>query len=268
MPNYYEKRDLLNQFIKEVTATNISYENVMYLLKELIPKDENGELTIIPNVYKHGFITAGFQPKFVTFGFNISNMNNWLDIIIKEVEKYLEMKDTRKLRSYFALFILLHELNHGEQYLISTGAVPSPCPFVTVAYQNLIDLFAPKPTWLPHPIKETRRMISFPLYQLKHDNYLLERNANLEAASTLSLLAFSNGDKKIEKVFTAIKNASEALGYQDSTEGSIIETHRKILMLDGLKNIEQPTDMVMSERIRYGLEINEVNREQILSRMR
>ena len=111
-------------------------------------------------------------------------------------------------------------------------------------------------------------MISFPLYQLKHDNYLLERNANLEAASTLSLLAFSNGDKKIEKVFTAIKNASEALGYQDSTEGSIIETHRKILMLDGLKNIEQPTDMVMSERIRYGLEINEVNREQILSRMR
>ena len=52
--------------------------------------------------------------------------------------------------------------------------------------------------------------------------------------------------------------------YEKSCDGLLVETYKKILMYDKYLRFDKGNDLSMTDRIRYGLSIDEESRKNIL----
>ena len=254
-------KDILNYF----QNNEISKEHLEEVLKKLIPND-NGSPLISYNVSETGIITASFAPRTKSINMSINKVNIWLEEMTNNFITSLKPSDYNVLRSYMLLFIITHEIEHSYQYLISEGIVNSPNDVLKEAYKGLFELYVPTDYVIPRTIKETRKIISFYLYNLKPHFYLLERNANIESTDLVSQCALYNDREDIYQIFTDMKNLFLKLGYFYNSNGSIKETYKQILMYNKYKEFYTEPDIDQDERVRYGFSVSQETRDKILSK--
>ncbi len=255
---------MFNDFFSEIEKNGIRVENISELLNLIIPRDKAGKLLINYRVKEKGVGTAVFSPKFEDIVISINKIIDWLSANSLQLAEMYKVDDVEKLRKYLLLFVITHELEHGYEYLMGKGTYESPCSLVSESYRSLFSLLVTPSYIIPRPVKEVRRVVSLIKYKQRENNFLLERNANIEAFDLLSKLALENADEELYHAFLNMKNCFMLQGYADSTEGSISETFRNILMSDKYRKMNKENNLSMEDKVRFGLEIDEETRAKVL----
>lgn len=249
--------EIINLYKKE----KVNYDLIKYTFETLIKKDNNNNLLTNYTINKRKYIEyASFHPKY-------NNISTSLEGITKYIELYLNtMKQitTEDLSPYIYILIFVHEIEHSIQYLIKENKIESPNPTIEIAYKKLFELFTNNNNILPTPIKDTRKIISHILYQHNHDNYLLERNANIETYDLLYKVA-KYEDIKNKDIFLKLKNHYQNIGYTNKYNGSIEETFKRTLMYDKIKKqLNKNIQIPYEEKVRYGFPLNKEEKKLLL----
>lgn len=263
--NDKEKLLVIKEYIKYALKNGL--DNVFFeqVLKELLPNN-NGDLLIDYRVLEKGYMTALFRPHQREVLVSVNKMNEWLDKNCDDLRKMYKIDDLNEFRIFLSLFVVAHEIEHAKQFFIGNGEEEAPNILVKKGYEGIFDLFYKDESIFPRPIKDTRRKISLMLYKMKENNYILERNANVEGADYLTQLALYMNKENIFNVFNDLKTNFLKLGYVESNMGCLEETYRNILMYDKYKKIYKDLEICCEDRIRYGLSISDDTRIKILKK--
>lgn len=261
-----EDSKYLCDLVYDIKENGFDKEKIESILERIMPRDKDGNMLLKYRVSDKGVHTAIFIPQYEVIEVSIKKLNSWLEINTKDLADMYDIKDKSLLRSYLVLMVLMHEVEHANQYLISLGKVEAPCLAIKDAYFILFDLMKRKDYILPRPIKQVRRAISIISYKRKENEYLLERNAQFDSLSTLSNIAFYNEDTGIRELLLDMKSVFATAGYTNNADGTLINTFKDIFMKDRLKKIKHDyEDMDMMDRYRMGLPVDQPTRERILA---
>lgn len=246
----------LSFYLKYIENNLIDEDLISDILKFIIPKQD-------------GKLLVGYELDKNSINKNVAEFNQIYNIItirMKEIVEYIELQyinicsdlkiEQSNLRAYILLLTLLHEVEHSKQYMICLGKVDSPYKIVKSGYNICfhtlltipkISLLSPKRYFEDKKRKET--------YMRNSDEYLIERNATLEASLILRDLACYEDDTIAYKVMDFIHKSQCLIGYENNGLGDIEKTFRDLLYLkkyDELKgeNVEY------SDKVRFGFELN------------
>lgn len=258
----------LKEFIKLIQTKWFNKDSMEEILTGILPKDENGKLLVNYNVNKEGSRTAIYIPRYNVIDFSIEKCKRWVIDNLEDLGKFYNVEDMRSFGHYLSLFIMLHEVEHSYQYLIGQGKVECDIPMVKEGYKTLTELMIRPNYILPHPIKQTRRAISLICYYRKQNEYVLERNANVEAFSTILALAYDSGNEEMMRAFTDLTRTYMSIGYLEDNKGAFYHTFEEILMMDKYKRINNTASISEDERMRYGLEIADYKRFELLEKVK
>lgn len=258
--------DYLCKLVLDIRDNGFDKEKLENILENILPRDKDGNMLLKYRVSDKGVHTAIFIPQYEVVEVSIKRLNGWLDINTKDLAEMYEIEDKDLLRSYLVLMVLMHEVEHANQYLISLGKVEAPCIAIKDAYSILFDLMKRKDYILPRPIKQVRRAVSVISYKRRENEFLLERNAQFDSLGTLSNIAFYNKDMDIRGLLLDMRSVFATAGYSKNTDGTLINTFIDIFMKDKLKKINHDyEDMDMMDRYRLGLPVDQHTRERILA---
>ena len=261
-----EDSKYLCELVFDIKDNGFNKEKVESILERIMPRDEDNKLLVRYNVSEKGNTTAIFIPKYEVINVSIKKLNEWLDNNTKDIADMYKVEDAELLRSYLFLMVLMHEVEHANQYLIACGKVEAPCLAIKDAYFTLFDLMRRKDYVMPRPITQVRRAISLLAYKAKENEYLLERNAQFDSLGTLSNIAFYNEDIDIRGMLLDMRSIFAIAGYTKNTDGTLVNTFKDIHMGDKLKKIHHDyVDMDMMDRYRNGLPVDQHTRERILA---
>lgn len=247
----YQSDGLTEQFLKDY-------------LELTIPKDQNGNNLIRYVIYESFGSTAEFRPSCETIEISMKKLNNWLEFNTTSMAELGKIDNLELLRQYLLFYLVAHEVEHSYQYLMGKGLVDTSCSFVKDGYKNLFELLMPMNNILPRPITKTKKYISCLLYKNHENEFVLERNANIEAVSLVYQLIELEKDEQLSKLFKHMLNVFFKVGYTHGNNGSMEETYFRILMKNKYLKLNRECNLSMSERIRYGLPIDDEARENIL----
>lgn len=256
---------MLKDFMKEMQKNDLDKSLIEVILENLLPSNYGGDLLVEYRVSEKGNTAGIFIPEYNLVKVSVNRMKDWLNNNAKDLAEFYNIEDELTLKHYLFLFILTHEIEHSYQYLMGIEKIESPCKLVQAGYKNIFDLLLTDHSILPRPIKKTRKLISTVLYKKNEERYVLERNANIESLDLLCKYALYSQDEEFYELFSDMKNSFTALGYLENTIGSMEETYRKIFMYDKFKKINNQFEMNMSDRVQYGLGIDEETRNKVLS---
>lgn len=238
-----------------------------YHLEELIdflmPKDSNNNYLIDYRIIRRrvGNI-AEFCPNYESIYFNLRKLPNWIE---ENYKSFCPNEDNPRLMKYLLLFCILHEIEHSYQYLMGKRLVESPCTVVSEVYDKLMDLLVKKEYIFPRPITQVTRYIRLFKYKKNENIYVLERNANIEAATTLIGLTSLEKQYESTKVFNDIVKICTLAGYTEDNKGCIYHTCENLLYKKFYNSINKD-DINDEYRIRYGLEITEKERKKLIKK--
>lgn len=260
-----EELEKLNYYLKYIDIDKLDRDLYEEIIDFIIPKDTSGNYLVGMKIQKQGKGHAAiFSPKYNTIYFRLDNIDNWLYENYNDIDTIYNIND-EELKKYLFLFALLHEVEHSYQYLMGKNIVEAPCKLVCRGYSDIVGLLINKYYWIPMPVTLIRRTLSLILYHRKPYEYILERNANLEAFSDILALAQLNGKEKFIKVFNDLVKSLILMGYDKDNKGCMYHTYEGLLMLDKYHIIPK-TDISDSYKIRYGLEISTEHREEIMKK--
>ena len=256
MSNIYKSDNTLNDLvgIKESFSNGIFEENLNETLNYLIPK-KDGKSLIRSNIKSIDRAAAKFVPSRVCIYTSVNKLNEWLDNNTSDFYNSYKIDDKNVLRDYLLLFVLTHEIEHSYQYLMGKGIINSPNEMLKNAYNGLMSLLIRQDYIIPRPVTQIKRDISLILYKKDENNYLLERNANIESTDLLMKLSKYESREDMYNLFSMINGAFKKVGYIDNNNGSIYETYKSILMFSKYKKFYEEIEMSEEERIRYGFSL-------------
>ena len=261
-----ENINYLANLVDDILNNGYDKSKIESILNNLMAKDDKGDLLLRYIVRDRGQNTAIFIPRYKVIEVSISKLQEWLNLNSKDLMEMFNVSNKDILDVYLLLMVLMHEVEHSNQYLISKSLMDAPCTCIKEAYVSLIDLLIPKDYILPRPILFVRRSVSLVSYKLRENEFLLERNAQIGSLEKLADVAFVRGDIEIREMFVKMKNIFATLGYKDNCDGALINTFKDIYMGDKLKKFTfDYEDMDMMERYRLGLPIDQETRSKVLS---
>ena len=261
------KSDLieLRNSLNKIRNKEINEESLEVILLNLLPRKDNKDLVDYKISKNRITTTAKYYPQYNTIELNPININKWLNRNTNDFIKYTPHTKEKILKSYLLLFIISHEIEHSYQHLISNKIIDKPS-IITEGYKNIFDLFNKDNSIIPNPYKNLRRELSLYLYKIHENDYIVERNANIECSDFISRFALINSQNEISELFNDIKSLYLRLGYKNDNKGSLEETYKKILMYDKYKKFNKDTNLTEDEKANFGLNINEDTREKILNK--
>lgn len=264
------KEDLikLKEYIDLIRYGWLKKDNMEIIVDGILPKDSDGNRMVGSKVVEKGRRTAIYIPNFNTIEFSVDKCRDWVINNLEDLSKYYNVEDQKSFGYYLSLFIMLHEVEHSYQYLMGQGKIEAPCKLVQGGYKHLTELMIKPNDILPRPIKTTRRYISIVKYYQRQEEYALERNANVEAFSTILALAYESGNEEMIRVFTNLTRSYMSIGYLEDSEGVFYHTFKDILMMDKFKKINDTGDLNIDEKIRYGLAIPNYKRLEFLDKVK
>ena len=255
----------INIILEKINKNGIDNEVLESLLDTTLPKKDNNKLInyyISKSIFNN---IAQFNPQNKCIALNPNNINKWLDSNTNDFYKYLEKTDKNILKNYLLLFMITHEIEHSYQYLMSKNIIESKTDIISNGYKYIFELFDNK-SIIPRPIKDTRKNISLLLYKKNENNYILERNANIESLDLITKISQYNDQIEINELFNDMKILFLKQGYINNNIGTLEETYKKILMYDKYKNFIHNTNLNNIDRINLGLNINEEERKELLKK--
>ena len=260
------KNDLiiLRNNLSKLKNKEINTNTLEYILLNLIPKNNNKEL-VYYNINDKTPVTAEYYPQFNSISLNPNNINKWLNRNVSDFNKYIPNTTNKILKTYLLLYIISHEIEHSYQHLMANKIIDSP-NIISEGYKNIFDLFSKDNSIIPNPIKKSKKLLSLYLYKSKENDYVIERNANIESMDFISKLAKLNNQLEISYLFEDFKNLYLKLGYKESNIGSLEETYKKILIYNKYKKIDKNNNLSEYEKSNLGLNINEDTRIKILNK--
>ncbi len=264
---------LIKDFLITLDSNGLKYGNlnqrdIYEFLRQILPRTSNNIELISCVVNERGDRTAYFNQQLECIFVNLDKVLVWLkdniDYLFNVTEE-LEV-DRNKLAKYLMVFILAHEVEHGYQYLIGKEIVLAPCTLLQSAYRELFDLLVGLNERLPF-LKQINRNVRRNIYVKNREQFLLERNANVEAYDLLSRFALFVSDEEMYKLFSWLKDGYEGIGYTQNRKGCLINTYDSLFMSSHLW-FKQKDDIDLSEeeKVRYGLRVTEKTRKKVLEK--
>lgn len=257
----------LNDILNYIKDNEINKDFLQSEIVNLLPKFNN-ELLINIDVRERSTSTAIFSPQKKSIIFCVDKIEKWLDENVLSFKDLYKGTDYNLLRRYLFLYMVCHEIEHSYQFLFGEGVIVAPNSVILNAYKGLFDFLNPKEFIIPRPILEFRQRLSLLLYKINENNYLLERNANIESMNAIRNLACFNGNDDIYSLFDRMINLLYFCGYQDNNKGCIYNTYKKILMYDKYKKFNEEIILSEDERIRYGFSISDNTRDKLLKKIK
>lgn len=262
-------KDFLNTLEKNgLHHGTLKQTDVFAFLSAILPKDSQNKNLITGVVNEKGMQPAYFNQGTESIFINLNEILTWLDQSIIHIAPVIEdlniPKD--KIARYLVAFVMAHEVEHSYQYLMGKSIIAAPCQILQIAYKDLYDLLSALNKKISI-CQQTRRTISRTRYVKDRENFLLERNANIEAYDLLKRFALFNNDEEIHAFFTWLENGFRGVGYVKNTKGCLVHTYKSLLMGDRLRKINSDIDTLSEdEKIRYGLEISKDTRQKVLTK--
>lgn len=252
-------KDLFELYRKE----NINISLLEEIVREIIPKDENGELLVGYEIREMGGGISAFSLSNNSLNLSIDEMYKWIDINGEDVITNFDVKDISLFREYLFFYILFHEIEHSYQYLMAYSAVDAPCELVRDGYKLIIDTLLCRNYDTMGKLKIMRNAVAYYLYYRNNYKYVIERNANVEALDLLQLLAMENGHDDLSQVFNDMRNSIAMWGYIKSNKGCFEETCNNMLIGYEYRKLNHNYELSDIERFRYGLPISKEYRDKI-----
>ena len=248
---------------------NTSIEIINDILNELVPKTDNNKNMIGVIVSEGNKFSSrpGYMPSSNTIIIPKDNLIRNSDNSAELLAKEFCYDDKEKLSSYYQMFSLLHEVEHGYQFLIAKGILKFPYIEVKAGYEGIINSIYQKNSIIPNPIRDLRCGISFLKYQANAYSFVLERNAEVEASNDTCLLAREVGDEEIADIFDAFTLAFQFVGYEENEKGCMYQTYLGILRKRIFDRIKQDDNMSEEDRLRFGLSISNETRNTLMKRI-
>ncbi|MCH5167180.1 MAG: hypothetical protein J1F35_04720 [Erysipelotrichales bacterium] len=213
-------------------------------------------------------LNKSFKPH---FSVNDNSINISYDGFIITVTKYYNqflklfkdyLRTTDDLKNYIAIFGLSHELEHAYQACIKADLVVSPSIMLESCYKMFFnskhDIFNYS---LEEMIRYFIRVIMYGIHDRK--NLALERNANLEATDSIYKLASLEANEDLIKLTEELRMSQALMGYNFNGDGVLVNTAKSVLHFDKLQGFEEINSLSFEEKVRYGLPINENERENL-----
>lgn len=257
-----EDLNLLSTYLKELKGNGLSKELLESILYDYIPKKDNISL-IKYRVNETGNAMAAFMLKSKFIVASISKLNE--EVLPLEENKSDLKPEYEDIGYYFVLGVLLHEIEHSKQYLMSEKKIEAPNNVLLNAYKEIFKMLGGVHTILPRPIKLVRNTTSNILYFKEPYKYFVERNASIESDNIITSLALYNDRKEISELYNDEKVINESIGYTNNTDGSIKETFDKLLMSRKFNRINHNIDLCEEDRVKYGFSISNETREKVLT---
>ena len=256
----------LSNLVDYILNNDFDKSVIESILCNIIAKDSNGSALVKYVVREKGNNTAIFIPKYEVIEVSMEKLRKWIDSNGSDLMEMFKVDNKPLLDSYLLLMVLLHEIEHSNQYLVSKGLLESSCVCIKEAYKSLFDLLIPKDYVLPRPIKVVRRTISIIAYKSRENEFLLERNAQFESLGLLAQMALERENNEIGDMFIKMQKIFGIAGYKDNCDGALINTFKDIYMGDQLTKFSYDYDsLTVEERYRLGLPIDQDTRKRILS---
>ena len=266
MANIGKNKDELvriKRSLEMIKAIGFSREAVEYALLNVLPKDKDS-IMVRYRVRDWGGKTAVFFPHLNMIDLSVEKCQEWVLKNSKDFIQLYNIKDVEKFKNYLSLFIILHEVEHAYQHLIGDGKLEAPCKLVKEGYKSLNNLLIKPNCVIPHPIKDVKRAISLVQYCKKQNDYVLERNANVDAFNALRLLAAHLGDEEMYLVFKNMLETCLTIGYEVDTKGCFYHTFKDLHMMNVFNKINNTDGLTSEDRVFYGVDIDDSIREKIL----
>lgn len=251
-----EDYDMLKYYFDDIKDNGLSIKNIVSLVEEIIPKDDE-KILISSNINEKGSRTAVFIPKYETIIVSLNKFNEWLNINLDDLSESYKVRDLKSLRAYLTLFTLLHEIEHSYQYLLYNNKIDG-LEIMKQFYKIIFEVVNGKDYIFPRPIKQIRRVVSLIFYRLNQHMYFVERNANIEALDPLVKLSIINKDEECNNILNDLYNGYKLLGYNNESN-PIKETFSKIFMIDKYNKIMKKNNcgnISFDDKVNYGLPIN------------
>lgn len=163
---------------------------------------------------------------------------------------------------YYVLEILAHEVEHVYQYLIGNKSIDYKYKTIAELYKNLFTIEVRDRNPIYFNLKK-KRFINEVIR--KEDNFLLERNANIESNSLLMSLANYENNIELKDHFE-----TQMLHYLNSGyeiyNGAAKESYKKLWIYSLFKNLPKDEFIPTEDKIRYGLPVDTETRKKILRR--
>ena len=229
--------------------------------------EEGVSMTEIKKV--KGIITDGktMCPAMVIARFTSDHLGETLSLSDNDkIMIVVAYEDIEKMAAYYQAFSLLHEVEHGYQFLIARDRIPFKYREVKDSYKGIIESIYPKKRLIPCSIKELKCHISFLKYQKNAYDFVLERNAEVEAAFDTNILAKESDDEKVAEIFESLGLAFLNIGYEENNNGCVYQTFEGILRKKEYDKIIKDPTMNEETRLRFGLNIKEETRKELIKK--
>lgn len=257
----------LRECLELFRRDGMNADSLNIVANHLMPRNNCG-LLVDYKIKDQGLRTAQFIPRYNRIDFAVDKCEEWLNTNVDSIAEYYGISDKEELRAYLSLLLPMHEVEHSYQYLMGNDSVSCPYLVVRNSYRTLTELMIKPNNVLPHPIRDVRRAISLVQYFKKQDFYLLERNAQLEAYGVLLILALREGHQEMIEAFNDMTKSYVYMGYDKDRMGCMYHTFKDLLMMDYYKRLNYGENIKPNDALRYGLEISEEAREDLLSKVK
>lgn len=251
----------------DINKNGLNKQIISETLKWLIPK-ENNQLLVNYKIKEHYLVPACFVPNINHIIISTTKMQEWLRKNSETLKETYNIRDINTFKDYLAIFSLSHEVEHSFQYLIGEGIISSKAEIIKDSYKCLTDLHKDDDYIIPRPVKQIKTLLSLLMYNTYKNSLMMERDANIEGFELMEELAKYENNEEMEKLFNNFKNIITMQGYEKSTIGSIEQTYRKILMYGTYKRFNKKTNLTEEEKVRFGLNIKEETRQELIIRKR
>ena len=114
---------------------------IIDILEEILPRDFCNQLLIEYDVKDNGLNPAIFYPGRDLISLSISKIDKWLKNNTESLGEYYKVSDLNLFSKYLFFYMIIHEIEHGYQFLIADDKIASPCVLVRDGYKGIFDLF-------------------------------------------------------------------------------------------------------------------------------
>lgn len=255
-----EELDSLHSYLEYLRIHGVNKEFIANFLDEFIIKDENGK----PLSSYEINLEKKYIPCYNVFSDTVKiSYEGFLERTAYYVKYFLTL-DTRlnvssDLYNYVALFILIHELEHGYQNGIRKNLIDSPSVILESCYKLHFKETASLPL-----LDRIRIDWGEFFYYLNRGCLDLERNANIETMSILYKLASLEEEKDLIKLLDECYQSQAIIGYAFRGDGVLVNTAKIMLQYKELYGFEEVDTFTYEEKVRYGLPLNKEERKELI----
>lgn len=237
----------------------INNDVLKFVVPNLLPRDEKGNLLVNLDIIENKNGSISYVPSTNTITLSSYHINEWLNNNLDFLCTKINTNDSKRVRNYLVLFMISHEIEHSYQYLMAEDMIECKSNNLKFCYKVLYDFITgyKKFSIIKRKYNESR----FATYDNNHDNFILERNANIEACDKIMKLALINREVDIYAEFNLLRLKFMQIGYDGLYNGSLEETLMSMRLYELYERLSVVEELDTIDKIRFGLPVDDESKK-------